>query len=80
MATLTVVDLPLKKIASGKVRELYEIPEAQDLLFVTSDRISCFDVVNTVTSIIVSNTNSPLLDTKDRKKQISGLLCPLIYK
>ena len=36
------VDLPL--LASGKVRELYEVDE-RHLLLVTSDRISAFDVV-----------------------------------
>ena len=34
----------LTKIASGKVRDIYEI-DAEHLLFVTSDRISAFDVV-----------------------------------
>lgn len=34
----------LKKIASGKVRELYEL-DAETLLFVATDRISAFDVV-----------------------------------
>ncbi len=34
----------LKWLASGKVRDIYEI-DAQRLLFVTSDRVSAFDVV-----------------------------------
>ncbi|MBL8858538.1 MAG: phosphoribosylaminoimidazolesuccinocarboxamide synthase [Planctomycetes bacterium] len=34
----------LKRIASGKVRDVYEI-DAQHLLFVTTDRVSAFDVV-----------------------------------
>ncbi|KAG9807605.1 putative phosphoribosylaminoimidazole-succinocarboxamide synthase, partial [Aureobasidium melanogenum] len=34
----------LKKIASGKVREIYEI-DAQSLLFVATDRISAYDVI-----------------------------------
>jgi len=38
------LDLPLKRIATGKVRDIYELDE-QRLLFVTSDRISAYDVV-----------------------------------
>jgi phosphoribosylaminoimidazole-succinocarboxamide synthase len=34
----------LAKIASGKVRELYEVDE-KTLLFVASDRISAYDVI-----------------------------------
>ena len=34
----------LEKLASGKVRDLFEVDE-QRLLFVASDRISAFDVV-----------------------------------
>lgn len=34
----------LEKIASGKVRDLFEVDEER-LLFVASDRISAFDVV-----------------------------------
>jgi phosphoribosylaminoimidazole-succinocarboxamide synthase len=34
----------LKRIASGKVRDIYEI-DAKHLLFVTTDRVSAFDVV-----------------------------------
>lgn len=34
----------LKRIASGKVRDVYEI-DAEHLLFVTTDRVSAFDVV-----------------------------------
>ena len=38
-------DIPgLKLIASGKVRDIYEINE-EHLLFVTTDRISAFDVI-----------------------------------
>lgn len=40
---LTQVDLPLPRVASGKVREAFELGE--DLLFVTTDRVSAFDVV-----------------------------------
>ena len=43
----TAVDtlgLPLKRIATGKVRDIYEL-DADRLLFVTSDRISAYDVV-----------------------------------
>ena len=34
----------LKRIASGKVRDIYEI-DARHLLFVTTDRVSAFDVI-----------------------------------
>lgn len=34
----------LKKIASGKVREIFEIDD-QKLLFVATDRISAYDVI-----------------------------------
>lgn len=34
----------LQKMASGKVRDLFEVDDER-LLFVTSDRISAFDVV-----------------------------------
>lgn len=34
----------LKKIASGKVREIFEIDE-EKLLFVATDRISAYDVI-----------------------------------
>ncbi|CAF9917196.1 MAG: Bifunctional purine biosynthetic protein ade1 [Heterodermia speciosa] len=45
MTTLTKIDLQYEKIASGKVRELYRIPGSESLLFITTDRISCFDVI-----------------------------------
>lgn len=54
--TITNLDLPqygLKKIASGKVRELYEI-DSDTLLFVATDRISAYDV-------ILANVTSPRL-------------------
>ncbi|HET6875315.1 MAG TPA: phosphoribosylaminoimidazolesuccinocarboxamide synthase [Acidimicrobiales bacterium] len=38
------VDLDLKHVASGKVRDIYELDD-KHLLFVTSDRMSAFDVV-----------------------------------
>ena len=46
-AAVTKVDLSqynIKKIASGKVREIFEIDE-QTLLFVATDRISAYDVI-----------------------------------
>jgi phosphoribosylaminoimidazole-succinocarboxamide synthase len=42
-ADFTPVDLPLKKLCSGKGRDVYELGE--DLLMVCSDRISAFDVI-----------------------------------
>ncbi len=44
MATpLTTLDLPLPKLRSGKVREVFDLGET--LLFVATDRLSAFDVV-----------------------------------
>jgi phosphoribosylaminoimidazole-succinocarboxamide synthase len=45
--TVTTIDLSscgLKKVASGKVREIFEI-DATTLLFVATDRISAYDVI-----------------------------------
>lgn len=42
--SVRTTDLPLKRIAQGKVRDIYEIDRGH-LLFVASDRISAFDVV-----------------------------------
>jgi phosphoribosylaminoimidazole-succinocarboxamide synthase len=41
---LTNFDLPLRRIASGKIREIFDLEDGR-LLFVASDRISAFDVV-----------------------------------
>jgi len=39
-------DLPgLKLISKGKVRDIYETPDPNNLLFVASDRISAYDVI-----------------------------------
>ncbi|KZZ96086.1 phosphoribosylaminoimidazole-succinocarboxamide synthase [Moelleriella libera RCEF 2490] len=46
MAAINDINLPsLPKIASGKVRHLYGLPDPNALLFVASDRLSAFDVV-----------------------------------
>ncbi|KJZ72541.1 hypothetical protein HIM_08065 [Hirsutella minnesotensis 3608] len=43
---LTSISLPsLQKLASGKVRDLFALDDADKLLFVASDRLSAFDVV-----------------------------------
>lgn len=44
MSALTHLELPLTKVASGKVRELFDIGNDR-LLLVASDRISAYDVV-----------------------------------
>src|ERR1700743_2222441 len=44
MTTMRSSDLPLPKIGSGKVRDLYAVGEDRVLLL-TTDRISAFDVV-----------------------------------
>jgi phosphoribosylaminoimidazole-succinocarboxamide synthase len=41
---LTEIDLPLRKVASGKVREMFEV-SGDRLMIVSTDRISAFDVV-----------------------------------
>ncbi|EME38911.1 hypothetical protein DOTSEDRAFT_75577 [Dothistroma septosporum NZE10] len=44
-AAITKIDIPgLKKIASGKVREIFELDD-KTLLFVATDRISAYDVI-----------------------------------
>lgn len=40
------IDLPLKRVASGKVREVFAVDD-DHLLFVASDRLSAFDVIMT---------------------------------
>jgi phosphoribosylaminoimidazole-succinocarboxamide synthase len=45
-SAITELDLPLPKVASGKVREIFEL-DPDHLLFVATDRISAFDVVMT---------------------------------
>lgn len=42
-ALCAVEDLPYRKIASGKVREIFEV--GGDLLIIATDRISAFDVI-----------------------------------
>lgn len=43
MQTLTTLDLPIPKLRSGKVREVFDLGET--LLFVATDRISAFDCI-----------------------------------
>ena len=42
-AVTTIEDLPFPKVASGKVREIFDLGDA--LLLVASDRLSAFDVI-----------------------------------
>jgi phosphoribosylaminoimidazole-succinocarboxamide synthase len=42
-AVLTIEDLPFPRIASGKVREIFDLGDA--LLLVATDRLSAFDVI-----------------------------------
>jgi phosphoribosylaminoimidazole-succinocarboxamide synthase len=44
MVLMTLSDLPLRRIARGKVRDVYEV-EGERLLLVASDRVSAYDVV-----------------------------------
>ena len=41
---MTVSDLPLERIARGKVRDVYVV-DADRLLLVATDRVSAYDVV-----------------------------------
>ena len=44
MVLMTVSDLPLRRIARGKVRDVYEV-DGDRLLLVATDRVSAYDVV-----------------------------------
>jgi phosphoribosylaminoimidazole-succinocarboxamide synthase len=44
MVLMTASDLPLRRIARGKVRDVYEV-DANRLLLVATDRVSAYDVV-----------------------------------
>src|SRR5437899_5043042 len=44
MLLMTVSDLPLRRIARGKVRDVYEV-DGERLLLVATDRVSAYDVV-----------------------------------
>ncbi|MEO5720906.1 MAG: phosphoribosylaminoimidazolesuccinocarboxamide synthase, partial [Chthoniobacterales bacterium] len=43
VAPLTTLDLPVPKLRSGKVREVFDLGDT--LLFVVTDRLSAFDVI-----------------------------------
>ena len=43
MQAVTHIDLPLRRVASGKVREIFDL--GQYFLFVATDRISAYDVI-----------------------------------
>ena len=44
MMAMTTSDLPLERIARGKVRDVYAV-DAERLLLVATDRVSAYDVV-----------------------------------
>jgi phosphoribosylaminoimidazole-succinocarboxamide synthase len=44
MVLMTTSDLPLRRIARGKVRDIYEVDDGR-LLLVATDRVSAYDVV-----------------------------------
>ena len=46
MVLMTESELPLRRLARGKVREVYEV-DGERLLLVASDRVSAYDVVMT---------------------------------
>ena len=51
VTTIDEKSVGLKKIASGKVREIFEVDE-QTLLFVATDRIAAYDVILTKVSTL----------------------------
>lgn len=62
MAAITTTNLPLKLIAKGKVRDVYDAeitdgPHAGAILFVATDRISAFDIILQNVSCIHSSEN-----------------------
>lgn len=59
----------LKKIASGKVREIFEVDE-NTLLFVASDRISAYDVILTnVSEVKLRSAQLNSVQEKEKKTQ-----------
>lgn len=63
---VTKVDLSqynIKKIASGKVREIFEVDD-QTLLFVASDRISAYDVI--LNNVSLSLVEIKILENRRR--------------
>ena len=56
----------MKKLISGKVREVYEISE-RELVIVTTDRISAFDVI--LPSIICGKGKALKEDSTWRQRQ-----------
>lgn len=57
----------LKKIASGKVREIFEVDE-HTLLFVASDRISAYDVILTnVSEVKLRSAQLNSVQEKEKK-------------
>ncbi len=59
-AAIVTTDLPLKLIAKGKVRDVYDAgltegPHAGAILFVATDRISAFDIILQNVSISLSH-------------------------
>ena len=63
---VTKVDLSqynIKKIASGKVREIFEVDD-QTLLFVASDRISAYDVI--LNNVSLSLVKIKILENRRR--------------
>ena len=64
---VTTVDLEqygFKKVASGKVREIFEV-DANTLLFVATDRISAYDV-------IMANVSVASFFTTEKQSKPSG--------
>ncbi len=88
MATaLTHTSLPkLTRIAQGKVRDIYALPDEQDadkLLFVATDRISAFDIIMENVSVAVTHLSPHLTDhlpattpRESQEKALSSLSSP----
>jgi len=78
---VTKVDLSqynIKKIASGKVREIFEIDD-QTLLFVATDRISAYDVIlNNVSIFLMLVVHCNVVQYHARCDNFTSVHLPLI--
>jgi len=72
ITTLSIDGLP--KIATGKVRELYEVDE-KTLLFVASDRISAYGTSKSHTKKLHISMWAPELGAVSGAKETYSILC-----
>lgn len=72
---IVATDLPLKLIAKGKVRDVYDAglangPHAGAILFVATDRISAFDI------ILENVSSSSLIAGQMHRTRADLWICP----